>query len=568
MKKLAKYLSLSVILMMSLAGCGNTDNNSSHGTSGTSTSNSEDNKNYKKDKYDKDGRLIVSFFGIDLDNLQSQTEDTKKIMEVIESKFNVSFNYINGSAFNWQTTLNQYIGGGDVPDIFFHELNQPMYSTLLEDDYLFDYSLYLDDYPNLKKAFQRYDEKALKTFLGGSYYGFPIVMDDTTDSDVVNQHGTYYRRDWYTNLVAKGYKPKSGRELVDPEDENFNYLNFYDLCEGYTFGDPDNNGKKDTYGYALTKDGGGYWFYPILSMFNVTYDGWHYDESSELWQPDCTSEEMKTALDFMAKMFDEGLISQNYATTLTQTAMKNEYINGQAGMMSFNTNFNIGEGILELMEQYTSSELQLKDVCRAMPVVTGVDGKKHIYGYSNKYGFRSINNDVSPTKKKKIMEIMDWMLTDEGMTLLNYGIEGTHYKVENGNKISLLGKNASGYNKSLYDSEVAPGIYRIKGLVSWSTIIPTDIKHYEEQMQLINAWDPQYFTPNPLQYCSVDPSFGTRQIQLDDQITSCFQYIVGKHSDAERENKWNDFVTKYNKDGKNYILAMNESADIIGVEHV
>ena len=78
MKKLAKYLSLSVILMMSLAGCGNTDNNSSHGTSGTSTSNSEDNKNYKKDKYDKDGRLIVSFFGIDLDNLQSQTEDTKK----------------------------------------------------------------------------------------------------------------------------------------------------------------------------------------------------------------------------------------------------------------------------------------------------------------------------------------------------------------------------------------------------------------------------------------------------------------------------------------------------------
>lgn len=560
--RFSKILPLTALAFLALGSCTPGE------SGGVVDSENGDDKVYKADHYDSNGNLIISFFGIDLDSLQSQTEDTKKIMDVIQKKFQVSFTYVNGSAANWQTVLNQYAGSGDLADVFFHELNEPMYSTLRQDDYLFNFEKYLDDYPNLKAAFARYDSKALKTYLGGGLYGFPIVQDDTTDSDIVNQHGMYYRRDWYDNLVKKGYVPKSGRSLVDPEDPSFNYLNFYDLCEGYTYGDPDGNGKRDTYGYALTKEGGGYWFYPILSLFGVAYDTWSYDDGKGLWQPDCISDQTKEALDFMAKMYDEGLLSQNYATSLSQTQMKNEYINGQAGMMSFNTNYNIGEGILELMEQYTTSGIELKDVCRAMPAITGTDGKKHVYGYSNRYGFRSINDDVSPTKKKKIMEIMDWMLTEEGMDLLNYGIEGVHYEVgANGEKVSLLGKNANGVNRSLYDSDCAPGIYRIKGLVSWSTIIPTHIKHYEEQMQLINAWEPQYLFANPLRYCSVDPSFGTRKIQLDDQITSAFQYIVGKHTGEERDAKWSSYVSKYASDARNYIIAMNQSAEEIGVSH-
>lgn len=548
------FASAGLMALSSLAGC-------------TSTPiGSIDSDDFLPDTYDNEGKLEISFFGIDLDSLQSQTEDTKAIIDVIQNKFQVKFRYINGNASGWETVLNQYIGGGDVPDIFFHEVGQPAYSTWRDDDYLFDFGKYLDEYPNLKEAFSRYDEKSMKTFLGGEYYGYPIVMDDQTDSEIVNQHGMYYRRDWYQNLVDKEWKPTSGRSLLDPEDPSFNYLNFYDLCEGFTNGDPDNNGKNDTYAYALTKDGGAYWFYPILSMFGVTYDGWHYSNEKNQWLPDCTSDEMKQALDFMADMYDKGFIAQNYATGLTQTLMKNEYVNGVAGMMSFNTNYNIGEGILELMEQYETPTTKVKDICRAMPVITGVDGKKHMFGYSNKYGFRSISNLASVNKKKKIMEIMDWMLTDEGMALLNYGIKDRHYKIENGKIVSLLGTNANGVEKTLYDSDVAPGVYRIKGLVSWSTLIPTTIKHYDEQMQLINAWDPKYLVANPLAYCSVDTDYALTISQLEDSITTAYQAIVGKSTKENRDATWNNFVSNYNKKGASYITAMNMSADEIGVE--
>ena len=521
----------------------------------------------KPDEFTNDGRLKISFFGVDFDALQSRTDDTTKILNVIENKFNVSFEIINGSANSWKQQLSQYIGGGDVPDIFFHTKTEPSYSTWLEEKYLFNYSEILDDYPNVKEAFARFDERGVKAMLGGDYYSYPIVMDQTTDSDIINEHALYYRRDWYTNLVAKNWTPSSGRALVDPEDPNFDYNNFYDLCEGFTKGDPDNNGRDDTYGYSLTKEGGVYWWYPLLSMHGVLLDGWEKDANGK-WQPEALSDKMKEAVMWIADMYDNGFINDNYATTATQAVMKNNFVNGQAGMMTYNATFPMGKGILDLMEQYAKNGKTLSDVVRAMPVVTGSNGKKQMFGYHNFYGFLAINNDVTENKKRTILSIMDWMLTDEGMTLLNYGIEGVHYKMENGKRVSLLGNNKAGYPKTLYDEDVAPGVYRIKSLVSWSTVIPTTIQHYEEQMQLLTAWDRQYLVVDELAYVAADTSFALKISALEELKSDTFQDIVGKISGAntpearraKREEMWEKFKTSYIRQGDTYITEINSKA--------
>ncbi len=525
-------------------------------------------KNFDKpDEFTKDGKLKIEFFGVDFDSLQSQTEDTKKIMKVIEDKFNVSFDIKNGSSTSWKDQLNQFIGGGDVPDIFFHTKNEPSYSNWLEEDYLFNYSTILDEYPNLKKAFERFDTDSMKSMLGGDYYGYPIVMDSETDSKIINEHALYYRRDWYENLVAKGWTPSSGRALVDPEDANFNYLNFYDLLEGFTLGDPDNKSKTETYGYSLTKDGGVYWWYPILSMFDVQVEGWEQDEEGK-WMPEVVSDRMKEAVMWMADMFDKGFINDDYSTTTTQAKMKEDFVNGVAGMMTYNATFPMGKGVLDLMNKYAVDGKKLSDVVRAMPVVTGKNGQKQMFGYANYYGLLSINNDITENKKKTILSIMDWMLTDEGMMLLNYGIENVHYKIENGNIISLLGKNEKGFEKTLYDEEVAPGIYRIKSLVSWSTRIPTTIEHYEEQMQLLTAWEKQYLKMDELAFVSADADFAIKISSLENSRIKALQDIVNDIKGARTENEraekreklWSDFVTSYLRSADTYIEEINTKA--------
>lgn len=525
--------------------------------------------NYAKDDtYTADGKLKIQYFGVDLDSLQARTTATQKVIDVIENKFQVSFEILNGSATSWKQQLSQYIGGGDVPDIFFHTKDEPNYSTWLGEQYLFNYSEMLDSYPNVKAAFGRFPQD-LKVLLGGDYYSYPVVMDSTTDRSIINEHALYYRRDWYENLVAKNFVPSSGRALVDPESEGFDYNNFYDLAEGFTAGDPDNDSSTDTYGYSLTKDGGIYWWYPLLSMWGAMSDGWVKDDSGK-WAPEAISDNMKNAVMWIADMYDNGLINSNYATTATQAVMKNDFANGVAGMMTYNATFPMGKGILDLMETYAVNGKTLSDVVRAMPVVTGADGTKKMMGYANHYGFLAINQDVSDNKKAKILSIMDWMLSDEGTMLLNYGIEGEHYQVENNEIVSLLGNDQYGFPRGFYDDAVAPGVYRIKGLVSWSTIVPKTIKHYSEQLQLLNAWKSEYLFADELQYISVDTGYALKIASLNDMVSSAYKDIVKRTTGdkaSKRNEIWNTFVSNYTRSGDAYINEVNiQAKNLSGIE--
>ena len=87
---------------------------------------------------------------------------------------------------------------------------------------------------------------------------------------------------------------------------------------------------------------------------------------------------------------------------------------------------------------------------------------------------------------------MEWMLSEEGNRMLTYGIEGTHYKIENGEIVSLLGKDSSNEPYSFYDSSIARGLYFLKGLVSWNSEVPQSNKYYEEAIAMENAWKQEY----------------------------------------------------------------------------
>ena len=75
-----------------------------------------------------------------------------------------------------------------------------------------------------------------------------------------------------------------------------------------------------------------------------------------------------------------------------------------------------------------------------------------------------IRGDVSDAKRERILEILEYMLTDEGTELVEYGIEGEHFKKENGKYVSLLGKDVDG--KELTLAKAAPAS-RLGNLSQW-----------------------------------------------------------------------------------------------------
>lgn len=525
-----------------------------------------------KDEYE-DGKLVIDFFGHGLDSMQGLTPDSQKILDYVENKFQIKFKTTTATVGSAPTLLNQLISGGDVPDMFIHFLNEPAYSKWLKEKYLFNYSEYLDDYPALKANFTALGtEKVVKNFLGGDYYSFPIVLHSNAESGALSvEMAMYYRRDWYRALVEKNWKPSSGRDLVDPEDPDFSYLNFYDLCEGYTKGDPDGNGADDTIGYGLNKDNGIYWWYPLLNMFNVQAEGWEYNEAEQEWRPEILSDRAKQAVMWIADMYDNGFINSNYNTTTTYEMAKSDFCSGKSGIITYNAITSVPEGTLEMMTQFigkVAGSKSMGDVVRGMPVVTGADGVKRMQGAVNNYGYLAINNDVSETKKRKILELMNWIFTEEGDTALTWGLEGEHWeKSENGEKKSLLPLDNAGNQYLLKSDSVAPAAYRIKGIASWETEYTNYPRSYvTESEQIRTAWDTRHLIVDELYFVRVPNEYITLETELKDKVSTVCKNIVAtirKNPAETRENLWNSLLSYWNERGGDYIRAKNEAAKAV-----
>ena len=525
-----------------------------------------------KDEYE-DGKLVIDFFGHGLDSMQGLPPDSKKILDYVENKFQIKFKTTTTTVSSAPTLLNQLINGGDVPDMFIHFLNEPSYSRWIEEKYLFNYSDYLDDYPALKANFTALgSEEVVKNFLGGEYYSFPIVLHSNAESGALSvEMAMYYRRDWYQALSDKNWKPSSGRDLVDPEDPDFNYLNFYDLCEGFTYGDPDGNGENDTIGYGLNKDDGIYWWYPLLNMFNVQSEGWEYNRTTGRWEPEILSDRAKQAVMWIADMYDRGFINSNYNTTTTYEMAKSDFCSGKTGIITYNAIPTVPEGTIDLMTQFlgkVAGSQTMGDVVRGMPVVTGVDGVKRVQGAVNNYGYLAINNDISETKKRKILELMNWIFTEEGDTVLTWGLEGVHWEAdENGGKKSLLPLDNAGTQYLLKSDSVAPAAYRIKGIASWESQYTNFPRSYvEEAEQIQTAWDTQYLIVDELYFVRVPNDYITLEAELKDRVSTVCKNIVAtirNNADEVRENLWNSLLSYWEERGGDFIEAKNRAADAI-----
>ena len=49
-----------------------------------------------------------------------------------------------------------------------------------------------------------------------------------------------------------------------------------------------------------------------------------------------------------------------------------------------------------------------------------------------------INTKTDPAKQQRILEMLDYMLSDEGFDLIKHGIEGVHYKKTGDDKYEKL----------------------------------------------------------------------------------------------------------------------------------
>jgi putative aldouronate transport system substrate-binding protein len=346
-------------------------------------------------------------FKLSLLMLQYQADTPKSdniFLQAIEKATNTKLDITWVPQAQIDEKTNLLLASGDVPKLMYiQNFKSPSIQNAIKAGAFWEIGPYLKDYPTLSKA----NPSILQnTSVDGKIYSVYKYAS-------VAQVGVTYRKDW---LDALGLQPPKS---VD---------DFYNTLKAFKEKDPDKNGKDDTYGMV-------YWQESFLSMFRIVslWHGapniWGEDTNGNLI-PDFMTDGYMKGMKLMKKLYDEKLINQDFAV-MTNAKANDIFLGGGAGsvfattasMTNWDNNEKIKaqKGKLDLF-----SELEGGHGPRAR-AGTGYLGMYMIPKSSVK----------SEDELKKVLAFLDKLNSKEVQDLLVNGIEGRHYKVENGQAVRL-----------------------------------------------------------------------------------------------------------------------------------
>ena len=299
-----------------------------------------------------------------------------------------------------------------------------------------DLTPYLSEYEYLSQI----DPDVLSALtVNGQVVGIPKYRE-------IGRYGFSYRTDW-AEAVGITEEPKTIEDV-------------YDMMYKFTYNDPDGNGKDDTYGMEMTQYTGPWNI--IQSWFGVG-NGW-VEKDGEL-VPVHETEEYKEALEWMHKIYEEGLVRSDWAS-VPSSEWGNGTQSGQAGIF-----IDTLDGGRRNWDYFTNNNVAsvVDDTQLAkMNLVGPINGKTLATdGYN---GYFLITKDGAKTEEdlRTCLDFLDKMNSVEMRTLADFGIEGLTYTLdENGDvvmttEIELANLPHQGLNQAVaYQPAVLDGVLKV-----------------------------------------------------------------------------------------------------------
>lgn len=240
--------------------------------------------------------------------------------KLYEEKFNIKFKHaFEVPSAGYEQKVNLLISSNDIPDVLL--VNEAQYKLLAESDMLEDLTKVYEDYasPTLKKLYGDFGPEFMrKVTYNNKLLALPSTVPARDNDSVV-----WIRRDWLKNV---------NMELPD-------VITMADLekaAKAFIENDPDQNGKKDTYGIQSTSNfvtnSMAYNSLDLLFAANQSFPKiWRKDASGNIvygsLQP-----ETKQALANIRDLYAKGLIDKEFGTIKPEQFTKDIYA-GKAGIV-------------------------------------------------------------------------------------------------------------------------------------------------------------------------------------------------------------------------------------------
>ncbi len=364
------------------------------------------------------------------------------------------------------------------------------------EDYIFDE----EKYPNLSKA----NKDVLKQVtvdghIIGLYRARPI-----------GRNGFGYRKDWADKLG-----------LGAPETVE----DVYNMAKAFTEQDPDGDGQKNTYGLCLCKYTG-----PIDLIQTWFGAGNAWVERDGKLIPSHMTDEYWEAVNYVKRMYDEGLVYSDWAIRDTNT-WADGVKNGECGMM-----LDVLDNSRRIWDYFVNNNIPAVngDEVASMGFVGAIakekGGQPTITATTGMAGFFMITKGAkTEADVEACLTYLDKMCDDEMLTLADHGLEGIGYEMQDGFLVDIntdwtpAQKPHTGLNQTVcYIPEQAARNPQVK---------KSDRVILEEQIKNDNV---QYAVFNPASgYLAGSDTYALNGATLDTALKDArTQYICGEIDEA------------------------------------
>lgn len=324
-----------------------------------------------------------------------------KDFSIIKEKTGVGFDFQHptGSAGE---QLNIILASKSYPDIIYSNWTQNG-PKVLKDGIALRLNEYIDKYaPNIKKYLEENPEiKKQITLASGDIIMIPNVVDDQR---FLCYDGYFIRQDWLD---------KVGKTVPTTIDE------WYDVLTAFKNNDMNGNGDTSderpfaTFSYTANKE-------VFVSAYGTKMD-FYKNPSTGKMTHGVLEPEFKEYVVEMNKWFQEGLLDPNYLTTAGKE-LDSMMLNDELGAIYCDNNNSI--------PKYQ----QLREDINLVPVPYPKKDEQGKSYYPNDFVIRRARGEgaVITSSCENVVEavrVLDWLFTQEGSDLMNWGVEGESYTV-------------------------------------------------------------------------------------------------------------------------------------------
>ncbi len=335
--------------------------------------------------------------------LQSTVQglNDKDVIKEIEKRTGIKLDILSYPAASYADKLNITLASGSLPDIItgssFSEVNklggQGAFVAINE---------YLDKLPNFKSLYVDNEENnwVMKSYSDdkNNIYTWPIYG---LNRDV--NHGFMYRKD---------ILDKNGIKEWTNTDEFYQVLKqlkeIYPDSTPYVSKTQDQIFKDWGYGWGISGES-----YPMI-----------YDEASATWKLATIQPQFKDMIDFMKKLYNEGLLDPEFVTD-TAASWTAKMTSENGAFVTFDW-----IGRLDMFYEQVKEAIPDYNLRYANPV--GPTG--HVRSLSKVLNFGTA---VAKGKNEEAaLKLLDYLTSPSGSELITLGIEGTHYTIDANGKVT------------------------------------------------------------------------------------------------------------------------------------